>query len=209
MNYIINADDFGRDHTKNTATDIGLREGLIHRASLMMNAEGTEEAVSMARTGGYMDRICFHLNLTDGYPMTEAVKGTPLCGDDGRFRKNSNTSIQKKCFNRKTIAAIREECEAQIRLFREKGFTSTHLDSHRWIMYNFPVWRAIRPLLPQYGFRDVRTMKGHLLSGSGTKLRPYYKLLQKAIGLSGIAWSEDWAGCSDEFLKQIQPEAEP
>ena len=207
MRYIINADDFGRNHNKTIAIDRAFRQGFIHRASLIMNMESMEEAVALAKDGNYTDRIGFHLNLTDGTPLTEPIKNTPVCNEKGEFCRCSNKRFQRKCCRRRVILAIRQECEAQMRLFREKGFTSDHVDSHRWCHCNLPVWLAIRPLFRKYGFRTVRTMKGHMLTYEAGKLRAYYALLQRFIRFTGVSFSESWAGVSEEFLNLVVPAA--
>ena len=205
MRIVINADDFGANHNKTAAIDWEIRYGLINRASLMMNMESTEEAVALAEAGQYMNCICFHLNLTDGIPLTDAIKHTDICNEDGSFGRRTNKRFQQKCFRKRDILAIRQECEAQMRLFREKGFTSDHVDSHRWCLCNLPVWFAIRPLLRKYGFRTTRSLKGHLLTHEKGKLRWYYLLLYRLIGCVDVSFSESWAGVTDEFLKQVAP----
>ena len=202
MKYVMNADDFGRDPARTAAIDACLRQGLIQRASLMVNMESTEEAAALAKAGSYMDRVCFHLNLTSGLPLTDAVRSTALCGKNGEFCRAKNKTVQCRCFSRKTIAAIRQECEAQMRKFRALGFSSTHMDSHLWCLCSFPVWLAVRPLMKRYGFRTVRTMKGHMYLTNSGKLSLYYRFLQFFIRCCGFKNPEVWSGCPDEFLKQ-------
>lgn len=205
MKYLLNADDFGKTPSKTAAIDAGMRSGQIHRASLMMNMESTAEAVALAKAGNYMERVCFHLNLTEGEPLTEAIKHTDICDKSGSFHRISNKRMQKTCFSRRAISAIRQECVAQIQLFRSCGFTSVHLDSHLWCLCNVPVWFAIRPLLRKYGFRTLRSMDGHFLSASTGKLHSYFSFLKFLIGLSRMKWAEAWAGCMDEFQTQVVP----
>ena len=202
MKYVMNADDFGRDAGRTAAIDACMRQGLLQRASLMVNMESTKEAAELAKAGGYMDRVCFHLNLADGIPLTTGILDTAICGKTGTFARAAQKTVQRRCCSRKAISAIRRECEAQMQQFRDMGFTSTHMDSHLWCLCSLPVWLAIRPLMKKYGFRTVRTMKGHMLTSNGGKLLLYYKALQFFIRCCGIRHPEVWSGCPDEFMKQ-------
>lgn len=49
---VINADDFGRSIGRNEAIDYAFKNGLIGSASLIVNAECTQDAVNKAFTGG-------------------------------------------------------------------------------------------------------------------------------------------------------------
>lgn len=206
MKYIMNADDFGRGSRRTEAIDACMRQGLIQRASLVVNMECSVLAAELAREGGYTDRVCFHLNLTTGVPLTDEIRHSPICYQSGSyFNRSDNEKIHARCLSREEISKIRVECEAQMRRFRELGFTSTHMDSHLWCMCNLPVWLAVRPLMKKYGFRTVRTMKGHMyLTNSGRPLL-YFKLLQFLIRCHGIRFKEVWSGCPDEFLKCVVP----
>ena len=204
MRYIISADDFGYNHTINTATDEAMVRGWIQRASLMMNMEGTDEAVSLAREHGYMDKIAFHLNLTVWYPLTENVKKTYICNSDGRFRYGvSNYQVNKYCWSRDVVARIRNECEAQMKKFRDYGFTSRHIDAHRWIICNIPVFAAIWPLLRKYGFKTTRTLEGHYFSSIAGEERKYCKRVFSFIKLK-LHTKENWSGCPSEFFESSE-----
>ena len=110
----MNADDFGRDSGRTEAIDICMRQGLLQRASLMVNMECTEEAAALAKSGAYMDRVCFHLNLTDGLPLTNAIRSTAICDSNGKIIRANQKTVQRRCFSRGAISAIRQECEAQM-----------------------------------------------------------------------------------------------
>lgn len=203
MRYYIYADDFGILKSKTKAIDDGFSKGWIHSATMVVNGEDYDEAVALAEQHHYKDRIAFHLNLTRGYPLTEAVKRTALCKGDGSFATLRNPTIQRRCMTIGAIRAIRAECEAQMKLFRERGFTSQHIDSHRWCMWNIPVWFAIRPLLKRYGFVTTRTKNGHLLDTSGKMLRVYYRMLSLLM-CPLLKEKTDWSGCMSEFQEAMR-----
>ena len=161
MKYFIGADDFGWNANLNEAIDMALCKGWVQRASLMVNAYGFSEAVRLAKEHGYADRISFHLNLAEETPLTEEIKRTVFTynADKGKFCRMSNKGMQVRCMSHAVVKAIRTESEAQMRRFRDSGFTSTRIDSHRWCMFNLPVWHAIEPLLKQYGFTTPRARR--------------------------------------------------
>ncbi len=200
MQYFIHADDFGRRPESNAAIDEGVRLGLIQRATLMVNMEDTEEAVAMAERGGYRDRVCFHLNLSNGAPLTEPIRKTFFCGADGRFRSASLKTMIVKGMTPGAVGAIRQECEAQMRRFRDLGFPSSHMDAHFWCMCAGPVWRAARPLMEKYGFRTTRTMRGHQLDTAHGALRTYYASVFRSVGRT-LQCPEDRALLFREFKK--------
>ncbi|MCR5610601.1 MAG: ChbG/HpnK family deacetylase [Clostridiales bacterium] len=204
MRFFISADDFGYNHSINMATDEAFRKGWIQRASLMMNMEGTDEAVTLAREHGYMDKIAFHLNLTVWYPLTEEVKTTYICNSEGRFRYGvTNYQVHKYALSREVIAKIRKECEAQMIKFRAFGFTSEHIDAHRWIICNLPVFLAIWPLLRKYKFKTTRSLEGHYLNSIEGENRKYCRRVYSLIKLK-LRVKESFSGCPSEFFENIE-----
>src|SRR2546426_10738868 len=67
---IVNADDFGRSAEINTAVIRAHSEGVLTTASLMVNEEGFEEAVDLARlhpalgVGLHLTLVCGHSTLS-------------------------------------------------------------------------------------------------------------------------------------------------
>ncbi len=194
MRYYVNADDFGKSHERNIAIDAAFQRGLIHTTSLIVNIpEADMEACHLAEEHGYGGRIFFHLNLMAGPPMTQEIKKTAFCNEKGEFCHASSKTVHFKCMAPNAIRAIRAECEAQMKRFRELGFTSPHIDSHEWCICSLPVWLAIRPLLEKYGFTETRNVQGRWLNTSRSIARPYYRMLFGRM-LTRMRPYSDWAG---------------
>lgn len=193
MQYIIHGDDFGKNDSRTAANDIALRRGLIHRTTLLVNMPATEKAAGLAAEGGYADRVSFHLNLSEGRPLTDAVTQTALCKKDGTFCWAQTKKIQSKCMSREAVLAIRAECAAQMRRFRELGFTSKHIDSHDWVLFNLPVWQAVKPLLSEYGFESTRCACDNWISLKSAPLRIYYRFMDRQIG-KRLRMEQTWSG---------------
>ena len=115
---IINADDFGYSHEVNAAVAQCFREGRINRATLLVNMPGTEEAVRMAQEEGFFDKVGLHINLTEGYPLTQFVLDL-LCAMPPVSLRGRFTSLFKArlYLNKATREAIRQEVEAQVQRY--------------------------------------------------------------------------------------------
>lgn len=201
MEYFVTADDFGNTLSITQAINECILKGWVQNTCLLLNRDALEEAVTLAKENGYMDKVCCHLNLSTGYPLTDLIKTTRLCNKHGEFCQASNARITVSCLSTLAIKAIREECEAQMKLFRSLGFTSIRIDSHMWRMCNIPVLMAIRPLIKKYGFKTTRTLSGHMLN-SRTKLinTIFYRIVQFIMNLF-FEVKENWCGCGEELFE--------
>ena len=140
MQYFIHGDDFGRSPAKSNAIDELIRSGAIHTTSLLVNLDDTDHAMELAKSGGYADRVCLHLNFSEGEPLTQEIRKTGLCSASGKFRWAQSKRILTTCMTLRSIRAIRSEAEAQMKRFRESGFASRRIDSHDWLLFNLPIW---------------------------------------------------------------------
>lgn len=159
-NIVINADDFGREKSRNIAIDECFKKNYISQTSLIVNnGKISDEAVELSINGGYDDKVVLHINLTFGSPLTEKIKNTPLC-NNGVFVGMKNVLDTFFIYSKiKCRKAIKEECEAQIKKFINYGFEPYHLDSHNWVQTEIPVWIELYPLMKKYGFKSIRPMR--------------------------------------------------
>lgn len=200
MRYFINADDFGINQNRTEAIHQGITKGWIQKTSLIVNMYALDEALKLADENGYMDRLRFHLNLADGFPLTDDVRRTALCDKEGRFCKLHPVKIQLRCMYPRAIKAIRKEAEAQMKKYRDLGFASDYLDSHMWCMCNLPVWIAIKPLLKKYGFTTTRTMVGHRINAANSIVRLFFKYIFRLVKKE-LKINEAWCGSMGELIK--------
>jgi predicted glycoside hydrolase/deacetylase ChbG (UPF0249 family) len=128
----VTADDFGYHSAANHGVIAALRAGYVSHASLMVNLPGFEEACDLAHEDGMSARIGTHVNLAEGTPLTDAMRACPRFSSDGVFndpdtrsRFTPLSSVEKR--------AVADEIRAQVALVRRRGFTSAHLDSHRYV----------------------------------------------------------------------------
>lgn len=163
MKIIINADDFGLSHEVNLAIVEAFEKGLITNTTIMVNMPGFEEAIELSKRHGFFDKVGIHFNLFEGVPLTERIKHCYLFMEDGQMtsriffhKSNFYEKMPPPFSSKETCIAIREEAVAQIKRYKEAGFTEMHFDSHGH-SHTFPiVWSAIAPVVKEAGFKSVR-----------------------------------------------------
>lgn len=154
---IVNADDFGMSHAKNLAIDELMRKGICTNASIVVNMTYTEEAVKMAFSGGYQDKISLHLNLTEGVSISEDIRKIALYYTDNKFAYRPIIKINEQVYPR-YIKQLRTEIDAQIQKYISYGFELNSIDSHNWVHLRIPIWLALNPLIRKYNISLVRPM---------------------------------------------------
>ena len=85
MRLIVNADDFGYSEGVNEGIVMAYRQGIVRSTTLMVNQEGTEDAISLLKSLG-LPGIGIHLCLTHGRPVTQADKVPSLLDNTGNFK---------------------------------------------------------------------------------------------------------------------------
>lgn len=155
---IINADDFGHSAEVTNAIIKAFEEGVIDRASIMVNMPDFSRAAALADQYGLKHSIGLHLNLTEGYPLSEGIKKDPLFCDiatgqfNRRFRKSFISRIR---LPKSTEAVVIEEIRAQIQKYKEFGFLD-HVDSHHHVHKDYAILKLLLPLLKQYSLTSLR-----------------------------------------------------
>lgn len=158
MEYIINADDFGRTDTVNTAIVEGFKNGCLNRTTIMVNMPYFEEAVYLADMYNFKNKVGLHINLTSGSPLTEEIKKcNSFCTEEGIFNGKifKNKRLQFFLFP-KERKAIKKEIDAQIEKYLKNGFQQKHADSHGHI-HTFPsLVNLVIGELNKYRFNSLR-----------------------------------------------------
>ncbi len=156
---IVNADDFGYDMTINKAILGSFRDSLISRTSLLVNMPGFEYAIQMARTYPFLSgKIGLHLNLTEGYPLTAAIRDCQrFCDGSGRFIYKRKRPIF--FLNQKERKAVYQEMKAQIEKAIRAGIFPSHLDSHHHVHTEWAILRLVIRLSKEYNVRNIRVAR--------------------------------------------------
>lgn len=154
ISLIITADDFGFDAGINAAVARSLAQGLVSYASLIVNLAGFDDACHLIRTNALHDRVGLHLNLTEGAPLTSAIRNTLFCRD-GRFAAPTLMNYYR-LVNDSTKRAVAEEVEAQITKARDAGIALTHLDSHNDMHTAPSIAELIADVVKAWGIGRIR-----------------------------------------------------
>lgn len=174
---IINADDFGRESSVNEAIGLCFEKRIITNTTLMVNMPYAMDAVRLAKSNGFEDRVGLHLNLTQGVPLTSSIRNfSSFCDGRGEFNARFHLSTAGRLtIGPREAAALSEEIEAQIRRYLAFGLTEKHLDSHHHSHTDLSVWRLAEPLLKKYGFRSVRISRNLFAEGKCSPVNRVYK----------------------------------
>lgn len=154
---LVNADDYGISQNVNEAIKLGILDGVIDRATVMVNMPYAEEAYNLAKENKYLMKIGLHINLVEGVPLTENIKKTSLC-DNGLFNGSISNAEYKTGFikDENILKCIEEEIDAQMKKFISMGFMLRHLDSHQHSHIKPSVFPIVHKLAYENDFNSMR-----------------------------------------------------
>lgn len=200
MPLIVNADDFGKNDDINRAVCEAFDNGFITSTTLMANMPGAGAAYELACKGGFADKVGVHLNITEGMPLTEAIRSNPLvCAPDGSFNAAFYHNTKYRLYMDKlAIDQIREELDAQIRLFLDLGFKTLHIDSHHHVHTNYPVYLALRFLASKYDLKYIRLSRN--LYRGGRAFNNIYKHFYNRAVKKLAAETTDYFGSYKDIM---------
>lgn len=127
---IINADDFGLSSSVNRAIATAFQDGLISDTTMLANGKAFNEAVKIAKVGGFEKKVGVHFNLTEGEPLTDDIKECSSFCENGIFHHKNN---RLKPLSRFEKSAVYKELSAQAEKIKSAGFSIDHADSHHHI----------------------------------------------------------------------------
>ena len=76
---MINGDDFGMTESCTKAICLALKKGLITHTTMLANGACFEAAVTLAHEQGIIDKIGWHIDLTEGKPLTAEELAPIFC----------------------------------------------------------------------------------------------------------------------------------
>jgi predicted glycoside hydrolase/deacetylase ChbG (UPF0249 family) len=154
---IINADDFGLTTGISRAILNAHLEGVVTSATLMANAPGFDQAVTMVESAPRLGVGC-HVVLLDGASQLSPSQVHTLMGGRERtaFYRSSGAFAWRIVTGAINPAQIELEAAAQIRSLQAAGISVTHLDTHK---HTHILPQVLRPLLraaKTCGIRKIR-----------------------------------------------------
>lgn len=192
---IVVADDLGAGGGVDDAILEALRTGVVDAASLLVNGAGFERAAVEA--AAFPGRVGVHLVLTEGVPLTAAVRSlSRFCDEDGRFRlwRGAERALR---LSREERAAVAAELRAQVGRARDARIAVAHLDSHHHVHTEPAIAPIVIALAGELGVPRVRLAR-NCGSGLGVVNRGWKAVLNARIRRAGLAGTR-WFGDVDDY----------
>jgi hypothetical protein len=199
---VVNADDFGLNSSVNKAIADAFKQRLISSTTMITNMPGFEEACEIGEANKFQDRIGVHLNLMEGQPLTEAVRGcTRFCNASGSFNGLLEGTHFK--FSPGEKKAVITELTAQIEMLEKRGITPTHMDSHHHFHTSIAFLPIIIKLARMKSISAIR-LNCNCSEQDTPMYKKAYKLLYNAIlYLFGMAKTDYF--CAIDDVERVWP----
>jgi predicted glycoside hydrolase/deacetylase ChbG (UPF0249 family) len=190
---IVNADDFGRSSEVNRAIVEAFDKKIISSSTLMANMPGFEEACELAHSHHLLGKIGVHLNLTEGYPLSEPIRQcSRLCNDTGMLRSRTTRFRLSK----QERLAVEMEIAAQVRACLDHGLHPTHLDSHHHVHTEWAIGAAAIAVARRYGIQAIRLSR-NCGPGIGFAHKTYKWLYNTRLRMYGLAKTRYFGSSAD------------
>ncbi|MEL6405024.1 MAG: ChbG/HpnK family deacetylase [Chloroflexota bacterium] len=138
MRITITADDAGMSAGIDTAIREMYHAHTLSTASVMMTLP------AYAKQHSDFEMPCgIHLDLTEGRPISNALVGSPLVGEDGKFKGQLNTIRAGMWLSNATHDAIQQELDAQIQAYLTHYSHVEHITTH----HHFHAMPALKPIV--------------------------------------------------------------
>lgn len=131
LSIIVNADDFGLTIGVNNSILACHLAGSVTSTTLMVNADATEHAASMALDYPSLG-VGLHFNVTQGFPVSQPSSVQSLLHADGQFLTRKEL-IRRYYLGGVRLGDVVTELETQLIRMRSFGLCPTHLDSHQHV----------------------------------------------------------------------------
>lgn len=152
---IVNADDFGRSHSINEAVIRSHREGILTSASLMVNEPGFDEAVKLAHENPRLG-VGLHLTLLQGHSALAQARIPDLVNARGEFQNDPVWTGLRYFYNSRLYEQLRDEIQAQFRVFRSTGLPLDHVNGHLHFHLHPTLFAILMVESKQFGISHLR-----------------------------------------------------
>jgi chitin disaccharide deacetylase len=158
---IVNADDLAIHPRINAGILSAWRDGIVTSATMLMTTPYLEETVRAAVRAARLP-VGIHLALTLGKAVAGHGEVPDLTDEAGSLTWTAQRLLLCTFASeeeRRLLAQIRRELEAQLALARDHGVRATHADSHQHVHMNPAIFALVEELLPRFGIARVRTSR--------------------------------------------------
>ncbi|MFT5703632.1 MAG: hypothetical protein ACJAZX_001179 [Rickettsiales bacterium] len=160
MKITINVDDFGISPGVNQAVLEMFKAGKITSASLMCGCGYFDQAIKIAKENPNL-KIGLHFNLSSGRSILDSKL---LTDDSGNFKNGFVKIFLQIIFNQKKfLAEVKKELEAQISLIEKSGLKLEHINSHRHIHFIPKIFDLVVKAASNHNISKVRVINESLI----------------------------------------------
>ncbi len=158
---IVNADDFGRSTSINTAVIRAHREGILTSASLMVNEPAFEEAVELARANTGLG-VGLHLTFLHGHSALPQSRIPGLVNSAGEFPRTPARTAFRFFVSRGLREQLRAEMHAQFSRFHASGLALDHVNGHLHMHLHPTLFRLLMDDAQALGVERLRLTRDPL-----------------------------------------------
>lgn len=202
MSIVVNADDFGKSHEVNMGIVEAFKQGIITRTTIMVNMPFVDEAVQLAISNNFFDKVGLHLNLTEGESLTKDIRNVPWICNGSQFNNEIRNYLRSHILMKaKDRQFIMTEIEAQMKLYEAYGFPMFHIDSHHHVHNEYFIFSSIRKLAKTYPFKSIRIARNLMSTDRGfQKVKWAYKFFLNWLMKRNFV-TTDYLGSYEDYCK--------
>jgi hopanoid biosynthesis associated protein HpnK len=186
---ILNADDFGIAPEVNQAVEIAHRDGVLRAASLIVNAQATEDAVERARRTPSL-AVGLQVALVHGRPVLPQERVPDLVDEQGEFLVDLVRAGVRFFFRPRVRAQLAAEIRAQFKRFAQTGLRLDHADAQSHMHVHPTIFALILRIGREFGLRAVRLPREPF---GGTRSIEFWLALMRARARRVGVVTNDWA----------------
>lgn len=159
---IINADDFGASKGTNQAIIEGSKNGIINSTSIMINLLQLDEESKEFIHNTDID-LGLHLNLTNGYSVSNKENIPLLANKNGRFKNGFVSLFFLSIIHPiKFKEQIEIEINAQIEKYKSLNIKLSHIDGHRHVHMIPTIFNVIKKLSKKHNIDRIRIINENI-----------------------------------------------
>jgi predicted glycoside hydrolase/deacetylase ChbG (UPF0249 family) len=169
----------------------------------MANFPDFERACSLVEAKGLRSRVGAHLTLTEGAPLTEAMRSSQsFCDSEGNFadRQHAPPIFHLSSHEQRLVAT---ELRAQTHRMRLNGLELGHLDSHQHVHVQPATLGIFIALAHELGVPRLR-LAPNLMPATTRRYQAYSWLANRRIRRHGLAGSRYVARLTDYLALPLE-----
>ncbi|MGH7660048.1 MAG: hopanoid biosynthesis-associated protein HpnK [Vulcanimicrobiaceae bacterium] len=206
---IVTADDFGLSIAVNEAIERAHREGILTATSLMVSADGTDDAIARAHRLPSLG-VGLHVVVVNGRPVLPPEEVPDLVYPGGAFGSDLLAAGLRYFFNPNARRQLEAEIRAQFEAFAKTGLPLDHVNAQNHMHVHPTVFSTILRVGRDFGMTAVRIpyepfwpswRSAHrdlgVRLGNAVLLAPWLTLMRQQLRRAGLMHNDAVFGLND------------